>query len=267
MDEDGSGCGRIVDGVGWFKLNVFDDDEEELMTNRPLQVNGLNNKNLEMKEGEKVVLEKTELLQFNGLNNKNMESKENEKVVLDETELLQFSGLNNKNIGNAVEKNGCRAESKCKFRMQTQRKAETEEDESNGERSRWGARQCDRQRSWSRMREQSNSNMPSTIRSVSEEVEKEMNSPLQDNGLNENKHLVNSKYNDDLGEGNRIQKPIPKPRKSLVQTHNSDITRFRNNFNDNNISNTIAQQTIRRGLCPDWVSKLGSPPPEIAHLF
>ena len=85
MDEDGSGCGRIVDGVGWFKLNVFDDDEEELM--------------------------KTELLQFNGLNNKNIESKESKTVVLEETELLQFSGLNNKNIGNAVEKNGCRAES------------------------------------------------------------------------------------------------------------------------------------------------------------
>ena len=106
-----------------------------------------------------------------------------------------------------------------------------------------------------------------TIRSVSEEVEKEINSFVLDNGLNENKQLVNTKRNDDLGEGHRIQKPIPKPRKSLVQTHDLDITRFRNNDNHNSISNTLALQTIRRKLCPDWVSKLGSPPSEIAHFI
>ena len=109
--------------------------------------------------------------------------------------------------------------------------------------------------------------MLSTTRSVSEEVEKEINNPLLENGLNKNKQLVSSKYNNDLGEGNRTQRPIPKPRKSLVQNHNLNVTRFRNNDNDNSISNTLAQQTNRRGLCPDWVSKLGSPPSEIVHFI
>ena len=57
MDADGSGCGRIVDGVGWFKLNVFDDDEEDLMANSHIHDNGLNYKNAKIEEGEKFVKE------------------------------------------------------------------------------------------------------------------------------------------------------------------------------------------------------------------
>ena len=46
------------------------------MANSFVRSNGLNNKNVEMKESKNVVLEKTEVLQFNGLNHKNVESKE-----------------------------------------------------------------------------------------------------------------------------------------------------------------------------------------------
>ena len=129
----------------------------------------------------------------------------------------------------AAEWNNSRAESNRKFRMQGQKEMEAEEDKCDGQWSNYNQRQDEwRNNTSSRMRGHE-PRMLSTIRSVSEEVEKEINSFVLDNGLNENKQLVNTKRNECLGEGHRIQKPISKPRKSLVQTHDLDITRFRNN--------------------------------------
>lgn len=69
---------------------------------------------------------------------------------------------------------------------------------------------------------------------------KETNRASQSNGLNENNQLVNSKHDDNLWEGNRMQKPMLKPRKSLGEIEHKDITRFRNNTNNN-----TAQQITR----------------------
>ena len=109
------------------KMKVEEKVNEQEKTNRPLQVNGLNNKNTN------IVVKEKENRHFhaNGLNDKNLnEVEKGEKIGRKEKENspLQDTGLNHKFIEMAAEWNGIRAKAEREYWRR-----ETEQKESRAE--------------------------------------------------------------------------------------------------------------------------------------